>query len=182
MSLRAFFNELVLGANALRSSAVVVTLTNAQIKALPTTPITLVAGQGSGFRICIESVSMQLEASAAAYTNINATYSVLQLTYAGDTSWLTNPIANDTTVNQLQVFLGTASDKVWQGTCLLEGRNYGPSPGFGEYVIGQALATSVTNNTAVQISMDNNGSGVLTGGNAANFLRVRVLFHVEPIA
>ena len=52
--------------------------------------------------------------------------------------------------------------------------------GYIQPVVSSALADYEAE--AIQISIDNNGSGVLTGGNAANTLRCTVYYSLEQIS
>jgi len=170
----------------------ITTLTDAQVKALPTTPITLIAAQGAGIRPKVLGLTVVVRAGAGAYTNVDATYSDLHLDVAaGD--YIQYPIlVNDSTVSasyqQMTQFLAAAADSVhdvvphqftalgptgaWAGTPLyVFGTNNGSS---GSTPTGLA-------NSAVRIGADNNGSGNFTGGNAANTLKVFVYWVKETL-
>lgn len=166
------------------------TLTDAQIKALPTTAITLVAATGAGFLArLIAAPSLHLISTSGAYTNINSTYAALVVSYTDNAGpWASNAVLNDNTttpaVSQFASFLGTTTDKLaWlsvpnvyaiDGAGAVEwtvnGSNTDPGP-----------TMSVVENKALVLSMDNNGSGNLTGGNAANSLKVTIYYVVEAI-
>lgn len=161
----------------------VVTLTNAQIKALPTTPITLISAPASGYWNHVLSASYRLQAGSGAYTNINATYSALVVQTASD-NWLVTPIVNDSgstpALGRVSTFLGVAADYLVHAGEYVEGAD--SSSGGADWGIPSAEAlTSDFNGIATELALDNNGSGDLTGGHASNTLKVTVYYIVEPL-
>ncbi len=164
----------------LRSASV--QLTNAQIKALPTTPITLVAAPGAGFRVKPISVTLQLSATVAAYTNINATSCAVSISMTDNTgAWVTTPLINDSTTTPDLVDVTTVFGNI-HTLCVdlivpyanLSGDQWIPTPADNH-------SFSDLNNKALVIAADNNGSGDFGGGNAAQFLNVLVGYAIEAI-
>lgn len=156
------------------------TLTDAQIKALPTTAVTLIAAPGSGKRIRPLSVSYLFDTSAGAYTNINATYADVHLELGSDYAGY-GPVkdtAASPALTQFTDVLGTAADRIYdQAIPPQKGNDDG---GGGFYVITTGFGNrNQQENAALKIVIDNNGSGNLTGGNAANTLKVIVYYAVE---
>lgn len=165
------------------------TLTDAQIKALPTTPITLVAAPASGFRIKILGGTMRLNNAAGAYTNINTAYCELRVNVTA--GWrLAGPVlVNDTewsvALTGMTDVFGNAATYVLDVPTpgLLYPVDAGAQSGNSS---GQLLLnpfnippTADVDAKAALLSINNNGSGNLTGGNAANSLKVTLYYAYE---
>jgi len=164
-------------------SAPTVTLTDAQIKALPTTPITLLAAPASGTRIRCFGATLIGQFAAGAYTNINTTYAALAVSNAAAVLWFLTPAANDATVNgasRASDFLGSAAHHVLDLSPSVDSPNTGASSAIA-YVMPEIMDVSALDAQAITLTMDNNGSGVLTGGNAANSLKVILYYSVETL-
>jgi hypothetical protein len=160
---------------------VIKSLTNNDIKALPSTGITIVAAPGAGYRIKVLSATLTSDFSAAAYTNVNTTYAALTIEASGG-QWLAAPIANDSTstpaLTSLTTFMGAADYMV----DLLPGyeKVYPLAAAAGWTIPWVGYTPTHFDNVLVRVKMDNNGSGALTGGNAANTLKITMTYLVEP--
>ncbi len=156
-----------------------VTLTDAQVKALPTTPFSLVAAPGSGLLLVPHQIILMVNTNAAIYTNINAASSIWA--GLGSAAMLSSLIANDAGVSVADVtaFIGTAGKWATMLRWPFED-NRGDANGWGPmaYIYDYSAANT---NTALTLQMDNAGSGNLTGGNAANGLRAIVLYSIETV-
>lgn len=152
------------------------TLTNAEIKALPSTPITLIAAPTAGSRIKVIGLSYSVVFTAAAYTNVNATYAALFTYYLGDpTQWAVTGVVNDSvgSFTRLTTFL-SAANATWDVAPYLD------APG-NQWTQPIGIGHGSTNGVALALAIDNNGSGALTGGNAANSLLVTIYYTVESL-
>lgn len=164
---------------------IVVTLTNANVLALPTTPFQLVAAPGAGFYIAWAWIELWTKFAAGAYTGLNATYCVLSVALSGGASQSINIVNDSTTVPPLTMLtrlMGAAS----RHTRIIP---YLEAVGSGElYIIGSTAdgslgidAVADVEDKALVLFADNNGSGVFTGGNAANTLVATVFYAIRAV-
>lgn len=168
----------------------IVPITNAQLKASVSTPITIVAAPGSGVRLKVLGVTYHLAASAGGYTNINTTYAWMGLLGGPSfgAGWpAVDGIANDSTVPttplaDLTAFLGTGADYTYDVSVPQHAAISNPTGGVREWVVtsDQQVPTADLDNQPIVFAIDNNGSGNLTGGNAANTLTV-VLYYAREV-
>jgi hypothetical protein len=141
-----------------------VTLTDAQIKTLPTTPITVVPAPGEGFAVFPVSASIIGNNMAAVYTNKDATAQILISMGAGELTVLAPGDA---------YYLGDNADE-WFGDCpplLAVPEAAGQATGYGYY-------RDQIENKAISVWASNGALGNLTGGNAANSMQVTVHYKI----
>jgi len=153
-----------------------VTLTDAQVKALPTTPVTLIAAPGSGLTIVPLQGILRATCTAGAYTNINATICNLAVYWLGDfNAWPLAGVVNDSSASpspgKVTTLLGSASKHIAILPAYTD--NY-----TNNWNLPPIIGDSTYENKAIAIAVDNNGSSNFTGGNSANTLRVDVIYLV----
>lgn len=148
------------------------TFTDAEIKALPTTPLTILAPPGEGYIWSIVQIDMVLNAAAGAYGGIDDG-AYVELSHRSSDN-----LVDDASVGMTQLtdFFGYA------------GINYGCMKGHFSSEADSAYAVftgygntckvikdvDADDNQAVTIGIAGNAAD-LTGGNAANTLKMRVL-------
>ena len=153
------------GAGLLLSATV--TLTDAQIKALPTTPIQILASPGAG-KIAWLLFSIASSTLVASYTNVHAA-GVMNFSVGADIAYIPNDAGESLT--RLSDLL--ASSKTQIAFPYLE-----ISPNWGPI---QTLPDQSSADEAIFVEIDNGGSGNLTGGNAANTLKTMVFYVVVTL-
>jgi hypothetical protein len=153
------------------------TLTNDEIKALPTTSIEIVAAPGEGKMLLFHSAILLCDATAGVYTNIDqaGAYMSIRFTGQGDISTL---LVKDTGVSITMVSLGglveQAGNVRW---ATLLPYHLGADASYGLIANGDA----VQENTGLSLRFRNYSNGDLTGGHADNYMRVTVNYSVIDI-
>jgi hypothetical protein len=164
----------------LRIQSATVTLTDAQIKALPTTAVTIVPAPGTGKMLRLIMAHAALTQSAE-YTNIDPDESWLSIAYQGDS------VASSVVLNHsgdgkedLDRLLGGGAGspaavifEPFQKTSASWGAT---AEVFSE--VGGAIGSA---NKALNVYAFNNSAGDFTGGNSANTLTVTVLYLVIDV-
>lgn len=148
-----------------------VTLTDAQIKALPSTAITLVAAPGSGKLIQPISITIKISAASGGYTNINTTYAEFLASYH-IADWTVMSLINDsslsTALTKVTDFFAVGDRYVTLTAPYSNAIQAATTTGTNQQVEPAFFIPSSNENLSLDTYFDNNGSGDLTGGNAAN--------------
>jgi hypothetical protein len=140
-----------------------VTLTNAQILALPTTPVVVVAAPGSNFAISVLAAHFVTNYTSV-YTNAAATLEAQLL-----------PSVVACFIRALGLFNSTTRRIARFPVA------YGYLIAISTSITGDYGARSGSDNTALTFSVNNQGSGDFTGGHAANTLKVTVLYTIDAV-
>ena len=141
-----------------------VLLTDAQIKALPTTPFEIVAAPGANWAFVPIAAALVIDTTAGAYATIDANASI---TVIGNITNLSSIVESD---GQVTAFLTGGERMAFLGQM------------YGGGVYGQAPVDSWStySDRALQLYAASGGTN-FTDGNAANTLRVSVEFRVFDV-
>jgi hypothetical protein len=149
-----------------------VSIADAAIKTLPSTPVELIATPGAGFRLVFLGATIQTDV-AAAYTNVD-TDGFLWIGHNAAQSASTY-VPNDSGASIAELTALTANTD--RHVMLNPYTN--ATVNWGNYSDVNTVAS--VENQPLEISVDNDGSGNFTGGNAANEWTVDVYYVVRPV-
>ncbi len=154
-----------------------VTLTDAQIKALPTTPVTLIAAPGAGKLLVFHGALIKKSTAAGAYTNLSlpATQPLVAI-YISNMSNPTAPLGNSSASTPNLTLLTALMAADTNGFWITPSANIYYSAGNAFIESSQNYATTDINTTL--IIKATNGAGNFTGGNAANTWVVTVFYSI----
>ena len=138
------------------------TLTDAQIKTLPSSAVELLAAPGAGKAIVVLSAILVIDTMAGVYTNCDGTTCKLSLNYENDNEDPATQPADENSELFLSITPAVSSAQLL------------PAGAHQTY----ANVNNDIDNKGIAIGLDNGISGNLTGGNAANSLTVSVVYIV----
>lgn len=146
----------------------IATPTNAQVKLLPTTPFDLVPAPGVGYVLLPLQTTLLYKAGGVAYTNIHAD-AFLWAIIGGlhQSSFLGNDPTLTPAMTDLTSFLGSTGDKFRVLTYPFQD-DRGAVNDWG--IMSGTSTLSALENQPLQLKIDNQAAGVLTGGGAGNTL------------
>lgn len=155
-----------------------ITIQHADILTLPTVPVLLLPAPALGFWNKLIGATISTSFSAAGYNTINAVYAAVQIqTPTGD--WLADAYVNDSAVPmQDATNLLSGIDGVFPfnvPTIFPSASN-----GWQQYVATLITRTHVSG-IATYLSIDNNGTGDLGGGDPANSMLVTLYYIIEKL-
>jgi hypothetical protein len=176
MSFRGLFTDFANGGQYVRKGAAVV-LTDANVKALPTTPITLLAAQGANTWARLVGLTLDADFAAGAYTNVD-TDGFMWAYYDG----ASDEIASEYVPNSVSLSLNKLTALTSAGSWVAHLRPYGEAYETDTWgTVGTIHTRANVVNVAIKLTVDNDGSGAFTGGNAANTLTVTPYFVIESV-
>lgn len=153
-----------------------VSLTNAQIKALVTTGITLVAAPGSGSYNRFMGAVLKVDGAAGAYTNIDAAATISVLAGTQVVSQVVSEPANGGVTALLagsDAHVANLTERLRPYFTLAEGT---PNTIAAQETVAIVETKANLNNKALTLKATNGSAGDFTGGNAANTATVDVFY------
>lgn len=162
------------GSGATGLKATEVTLTDADIKALPTTPFEIVPAPGAGKAILPVRMTLFFKSGATAYTNIDPDLAEVAIEFGGEVSGL---MGNDSSLGvpltMVTAFFGSTGGLLKVFTWPYQD-DRGAANQWG--ILTYEWAYADIENLPLLLSFNNNGAGDLTGGDAANEMVARTLY------
>jgi hypothetical protein len=144
-----------------------IVLTDAQIKALPTTPIEIFSALGENKAVNIFAAVIRCDFSAGAYTNVDASYVDLSLQPANLPMLVKDPASS---INLIPFETADIKNYLISGQFTVN----------GGYNLALPFSEGIFNNYPVSLWCTNE-AGNFTGGNAANTLSVTVLYSIVDL-
>lgn len=147
----------------------VITLTDAQIRALPTIPITLVEAPGAGKMVNFISAIAVLRAAGGGYDGINVEYSVISISFG-------NNLDNASCLFKSSGSINDAGNKVLQ---FLPAGDVGDELDNSQ-LVGQKVDLANCDNIPLKLLADNN-SVDFGGGHVNNTLKVTLYYTIVDL-
>lgn len=152
-----------------------VVFTNAQVLALPTTPLTVLPTVAGSLIVPLK-IMAQWNTIAGIYTNIDAAgYLAFEVNSITFSDFLGNDATTTPALTDLTTALGTASNPPWS----FDAFRSTVDPASAGWGAGPEEVSAAAG--PLQLFCNNGGSGNLTGGNAANSLTVDVWYVLRAV-
>lgn len=155
-------------------------LTNAQIKALPSTPFTVVPAAGAGLLLIPDRTLIFFKSGASAYTNLAADC-YLTMAYGTTGNEIGSYIGNSSNIDSmphLQNFTGSTGGLV-QFLSFPFQSDAGAPEEWG--LVSDEMGSDANANCDLQLLLNNGGAGNLTGGASGNSWVVNVTFRIVSV-
>lgn len=152
-----------------------VTRTNAQILALPSGDVTLVAAPGAGNIIVPIAVDITLDSSAGAYTNVHVgCFAAVNINSIEQTVFLTDD--GGPTETRLKTLLDDSDLLYVRLPPIMV-----PDLAGGWWAGGLIRVMTGLENAPLVLHVENGGAGDFTGGNAANSMQIDVWYVIKAV-
>lgn len=146
-------------------------LTDAQIKALPTTFIEVVPAAGEGKMVLLHNALIRSNQTAGVYTNVDTNTNMF-IAFSDEAGGWQDHASNPF------IFLSASSDRFAILSSPISAYTIAPNSDIMPPYIAQSFTNSF-NNVGLVLVIDN--AGDLTGGNAANTLEVTVFYSIVDL-
>lgn len=155
-----------------------VSLTDEQIKALPTTPVELIPAPGANKILVPLMAIVRNNTSAGAYTNVNSQCQIEFRWSIGSTSPLNAFLNLPGVVTETDLLLG-ATNYVWQiGLRQFPAIEEGSETGYNTLNFAESAQVI---NRALQLHALNDANGDFTGGHANNAIHITIFYAIIDV-
>ena len=151
------------------------TLTNAQVLALPTTPIEIIPAPGAGKIISFISGHITFNFNDGAYTNQDAGASMFLRIGVSGSRYFANPVSKEGDLDNFGTYFGQNDHYTPLFVYMYANATTGQIEYTSDWAVGDVT------NKPVQILIENNAAGVLTDGHADNTMVVGLHYAIIDV-